>query len=102
MSIAHLHTFRQATFVTDSAKVRRFSTVCVTGRWEWEYTPDLNSLIRIWPSYWSYELANGRRKLLEAHSEPDVPTTGEKLREWHESTKMISDHDAFIDGGCYI
>ena len=57
----------------------------VVGSWKWDEAPSPTSVVRIWPSHWSADLVSGRRKLLEARSDPDIPTTGNELREWREA-----------------
>ena len=57
----------------------------IVGAWEWDGEIGLNTIVKIWPSDWSTSLVNGERRLEEAYSEPDVPTTGEKLKEWRKN-----------------
>ena len=57
----------------------------IVGYWEWEGEIDFNTIIKIYPSDWSTTLVNGERRLKEAYSEPEIPTTGIKLKEWRKN-----------------
>ena len=57
----------------------------IVGHWEWNGEISLDTVIQIWPSDWSTSLVTGERRLEEAYSEPDVPTTGAKLKEWRKN-----------------
>ena len=60
----------------------------ILGKWEWNGSPGMDSVIKLWPSDWSAGLASGKRRLFEMRSRPDVPLTGAGLKEWREARKI--------------
>ena len=69
----------------DLVALQKFNVV---EKWEWEGSPSLESLVRIWPSQWSANIAWGRTKIVEEKSEPEVPITGEELKAWRKRKNL--------------